>query len=188
MQEKDGNEHVIAYDSRKLTEAEKNYPVHERELLSIVHALSKWRIFMTQKELSGRQKRWAMKLSSHKIKIEYVSGANNQAADALTRQTVNIMTEEEVIKKFMEKLKEETEKDEFLGPIKKTLLGEKTNTHFNNEVCIPNNEELRKTIITDAHDSLIAGHFRFEKTYHKIKRHYFWPKISKFIRLHVRTH
>ncbi|TYJ51194.1 hypothetical protein B9479_008249 [Cryptococcus floricola] len=33
----------IAYDSRALLPAEKNYPVHEKELLAIVHALKQWR-------------------------------------------------------------------------------------------------------------------------------------------------
>jgi len=33
------DDHVIAYTSRKLTPAEKRYPIFELELLSIVHAL-----------------------------------------------------------------------------------------------------------------------------------------------------
>ena len=33
---------LVAYDSYQLNAAEKNYPVHERELLAIVKALKKW--------------------------------------------------------------------------------------------------------------------------------------------------
>ena len=35
----DGQQHPIAYESRKLTAAERNYPAHILELLAMVHAL-----------------------------------------------------------------------------------------------------------------------------------------------------
>jgi hypothetical protein len=41
-QEVDHGSHTIAFASRKLSSAEKNYPVHERELLAIVYALKEW--------------------------------------------------------------------------------------------------------------------------------------------------
>ena len=33
----------VAYDSMQLNGAEKNYPIHEKELLTIIRALKKWR-------------------------------------------------------------------------------------------------------------------------------------------------
>jgi protein tyrosine phosphatase len=36
--------HPIAFDSCQLRAAEKNYPIHKKELLAIVHALKKWRV------------------------------------------------------------------------------------------------------------------------------------------------
>ena len=33
----------VAFDSAQLSSAEKSYPVHEKELLTIVQALKKWR-------------------------------------------------------------------------------------------------------------------------------------------------
>lgn len=38
--------HPIAFESRKLIPAERNYPTHEQELLAIIHALKKWRQFL----------------------------------------------------------------------------------------------------------------------------------------------
>ena len=42
-------EHPIAYESRKLNAAEMNYLTHERELLSIIHALRQWRHYLLDK-------------------------------------------------------------------------------------------------------------------------------------------
>jgi hypothetical protein len=36
------NGHVIFYESRKLKEHERNYSMHDLELVSIVHALNMW--------------------------------------------------------------------------------------------------------------------------------------------------
>ena len=42
----DGKSHPIAYDGRKLTGAELNYPVHEKELPAIKHALRTWYMYI----------------------------------------------------------------------------------------------------------------------------------------------
>ena len=39
-----GHERVIAYESRQLKAAEKNYPVHDKELLAMKYALVKFRV------------------------------------------------------------------------------------------------------------------------------------------------
>ena len=36
----------IAYESRKMTAAELNYPIHEKELLAIIHAIRLWRPYL----------------------------------------------------------------------------------------------------------------------------------------------
>ena len=38
--------HPVAYDGRKLSPAEINYPVHEKELLAIKYALQTWRHYI----------------------------------------------------------------------------------------------------------------------------------------------
>ena len=38
--------HVVAYESRKLKDHEKNYATHDSELATIIHALKMWRHYL----------------------------------------------------------------------------------------------------------------------------------------------
>ena len=98
--------HPIAFASRKLSGAEQNYPVHERELLAIVYALKEWRTYLhgsrfvirtdhhplryldSQSSLSKRQMRWMEVLQEYDYSIQYVKGKYNVVADALSRVVV----------------------------------------------------------------------------------------------------
>lgn len=93
----------VAFDSIALKEVQLHYPVHEKELLTIIHALTKWRCellgspitiitdhhtlenFDTQKDLSRRQAQWAEFLAQYDHKIIYIKGEDNTVADALSR-------------------------------------------------------------------------------------------------------
>ena len=93
----------VAYESYQLNDAEKNYPVHEKELLAIVKALKKWctsllgthfqifmdyrtlEFFQSQKDMSRRQMHWSMYLADFDYEIIYIRGEDNTAADALSR-------------------------------------------------------------------------------------------------------
>jgi hypothetical protein len=97
----------------QLNNAQKNYPVHEKELLAIVQALKKWRsdllggpiyvytdhrtleIFDTQKDLSRRQARWQELMSQFEMSITYIRGEDNTIADALSRLPAEALSEEE---------------------------------------------------------------------------------------------
>lgn len=105
-QERDGKRHPIAYHSRKMSPAEQNYDIHDKELLAIVVALQQWRVyaegapgltiftdhknllhFTTTKELNRRQVRWSELLGQYKFQIKYTPGKDNGRADALSRRS-----------------------------------------------------------------------------------------------------
>ncbi|NCU37264.1 hypothetical protein EOM75_14810, partial [Candidatus Falkowbacteria bacterium] len=101
----DDDERVVAYESRKLQPAERNYPVHDRELLSVVHALRTWRPYLlgtpftvhiqtdntptvnilSKKDLTPRQIRWAELLAEYDFNITHIPGKTNVMADCLSR-------------------------------------------------------------------------------------------------------
>jgi hypothetical protein len=104
LQEFMGEMHPVAFHSRKLNPAERNYSVHESELLAIHDCVRLWshyiggtstivqtdhrslEHFFNQPKLSGRQARWMETLQQHNVNIVYIKGENNVVADALSRR------------------------------------------------------------------------------------------------------
>lgn len=100
-------EHPIAFFSRKLSPAESNYTVTERELLAVVFGVTKARPYiygtrctvvsdhsalrylLGQRDLSGRLARWSIALSQFDLVILHRPGAANANADALSRLPVD---------------------------------------------------------------------------------------------------
>jgi hypothetical protein len=110
MQEiRPGDRGVVAYFSKKFSPAQRNWPVHERELYGLIHALKKYRHYLlgsdvtfegdhkplqwikTQKTLSPRQARWLELMEAFNWVFKYVPGKNLVVPDALSRQP-NLLT------------------------------------------------------------------------------------------------
>jgi hypothetical protein len=114
--------HVIAYASRELRKQESNYPTHDLELATVVHALKIWRHYImgnkcqvymdhkslkyifTQKDLNLRQRRWLELIKDYDLEIHYHPGKANLVVDALSRK-------EHVHSAFVVQLPDELAKD-----------------------------------------------------------------------------
>jgi hypothetical protein len=48
-------------------------------------------------------------------------------------------------------------------------------------VCVPDNQELKKQILQECHDSPMAGHFGITKTFDLVSRTFHWPGMRKYI-------
>lgn len=105
------NGRPIAFASRSLNKAEKNYPVIEKELLAIVWAVKYFRPYLygryfkiqtdhrpliylfNMKDPSSRLMKFRLALEEYDFEVEYLKGSSNVAADALSRLSLNELKE-----------------------------------------------------------------------------------------------
>jgi hypothetical protein len=96
---------IVSTASRVLTEVERGYSSCEQELLVVVYALQKFRLYVVGHSInvysdnkalsflkrcnltSGRMTRWVLQLQEYDLKIVHISGKNNYFADVLGRNT-----------------------------------------------------------------------------------------------------
>jgi hypothetical protein len=94
--------HPILFETRKLSQLERLYSSYDKEMLAIMHALTKFRqylvgnkfvvktdhnnlkYFLEQKDLSECQQKWVTNVLAFDFGIEYVKGKKNIVADALS--------------------------------------------------------------------------------------------------------
>jgi RNase H-like domain found in reverse transcriptase/Integrase zinc binding domain len=193
----------VAYMSRKLNAAEQNYTVHERELLDVVGILQDW-----SAHLSRRQARCVLFLQDFHFDWEYVSGASNRAADALSRKDVDpihstwgslnlyndpskphnfiskgsinamVIVNSETIDKLPSQYAEDPDFASLFANPTGFYRVKDGRLFKDNILCVPQGP-LRDTILHDHHDAAVSGHLGFATTLSSIRRSYFWPTFRK---------
>ncbi|CAF0725133.1 unnamed protein product [Brachionus calyciflorus] len=106
--DENGNEYVVSYNSRLLKNAEIHYGITEKECLSVVWAIKKYRVYlygtnfdvitdhsalkwlMNITDPTARLARWAIYLQAYEFKIIHRIGISNGNADALSRPVLLI--------------------------------------------------------------------------------------------------
>jgi hypothetical protein len=109
-----GAEYAIAFGGRALAPREQKYSVSERECLAVVEGIRQYRIYLatahfkvvtdhfslqylkTMRDLNGRLGRWALFLQGYDFDISYRAGRLNTAADGLSRNAYQTITDGQV--------------------------------------------------------------------------------------------
>ena len=105
-QREDGKPYVVYYASKNLNEAQKNYTTTKKELLAVVYALDKFRVYLvgsdiiiftdnsalkyllTKQDAKARLIRWVLLLQEFKLQIKDKKGVENVVANHLSRLTI----------------------------------------------------------------------------------------------------
>ncbi len=95
---------LVAFESKKLSETERRWPTHEKEMWAVIHCLKTWghyigskdvvvwtdnvtlKYFVTQPKLSSKQMRWQNTLALFNVDIRHKLGKENVVLDALSRK------------------------------------------------------------------------------------------------------
>jgi hypothetical protein len=105
--DREGVLHPLGYFSRKLKDAERNYDIHDKELLAIMESLQKWATYckstqhqikiltdhknleywQTKKDLNLRQARWGEVLANYDFCIVYRPGKLAGKPEILSRES-----------------------------------------------------------------------------------------------------
>ncbi|KAJ4728107.1 Retrotransposon protein, putative, Ty3-gypsy subclass [Melia azedarach] len=205
--------HPIAYESRKLNDTERRYPVHDKEMTAIIHCLRVWRhyllggrfviktdnvatsYFQNQKKLSPKQARWQDFLAEFDYVMEYKPGRANVVADALSRKAeFASMSRPEC--NILERVKEGLNHDAFAKSLMELAQEGKTRRFWTqdgvlytigNRLYIPKWGNLRHELMKECHDSKWAGHPGIHRTMALLEDAYYWPRMRDDVEAYVKT-
>jgi hypothetical protein len=162
-----GKDLPVAYASRNLNNAEKNYSTTEKELLAIVWGIKHFRPYlygrkfkvasdhkpltwiMSVKDPGSRLMKWRIQLEEYEYEIVYKKGSLNTNADALSR--INALNKED----------DQT-------PVEIT------------------EDNKKRQILFEYHDAPLGGHRGMNKTHKAIKGRFYWPNMKKEVEDYVK--
>ena len=185
--------HPIAYYSKSLLDAEKNYDIYDRELLAIISALRAFRhlllgaqqrflirsdhnnlkYFKSPQKITARQARWYQFLQDYDFELEHFTGKSNTIADLLSRRKdfeggVNI------------------NENVTLLPDHLFLSSNQPQEILICKIYLEDNPETRRKVLQEIHDSPIGGHPGISNTWNLVKRRYQGPRLRKFVESYVK--
>lgn len=203
------NKHPIVYESRKLNKLEKLYSIYDKEMLAIMHALTKFRqnlvgsrfvvktdhnslrYFLGQKDLNDRQQKWISKIQAYDFEIEYVKGKNNVVADALSRRPeINALSV--IIADWKSLLLVEYSMDSFAcNVIDGNTEDDKYKVvndviYYKDRIFLTSGSKWKERILQSVHDVPLVGHPDYFKTYRQIRERFTWKGVKNDVLCYVK--
>ena len=196
---KDQKLHPCAFFSRRLSPAERNYDIGNRELLAVKLALEEWRHWLegtkipflvwtdhknleyinSAKRLNSRQARWALFFARFNFTLSYRPGSRNIKPDALSRQFVvgeedspspdNILPSPRVMAALTWGVEERVRAALEDHPGPSSCPQDR--------LFVP--QELRTEVLQWAHDSRLTCHPGILRTKEVLQRRFWWATLNE---------
>lgn len=216
LQGEEDEEKVIAYASRSLTAAERNYSTTEKECLACLFGVEKFRPYVELTKFkivtdhsallwlhklqspSGRLARWTARLSQFTFEIVHRKGKFNVVPDALSRAPVPTIssltfTVEDHCAWYTGMIKKIAEHPEKYPDWKcedQVLYRFVANRHSVISNLVEWKMVVPKTrrceLFKQCHDDPTSAHLGSFKTYMKLCEVYYWPKMKQDVVKYVR--
>lgn len=201
IQKIDGESKIVAYFSKKLTSTQRRYASVEKECLGVLLAIEHFRHFVEGTRFkvitdarsllwlftigieSGNSKllRWALKIQSYDVELEYRKGKQNITADCLSRSLdmISVLAVDPEYEDLRNQINRDPQNYADFRVIDNQIYklvknqGKVEDTRFSWKRYVPKTE--REEVIKDIHEK---AHLGFEKTLSSIREKYFWPRMS----------
>jgi hypothetical protein len=209
--------HPIAFISKALGPRQQSLSTYEREMLAIIMAVHKWKQYLWGRSFKIRtdhvslkylldqklsfpsQHLWLTKLLGFDYEIEFRSGRENIAADALSRISSNelhTLTLSTIEAPVLDNIKQSWQEDNKIQAIIQDLIKDPaTHPHYkwsNNylfrkgKLVVGHNPTLQHQLISMYHDTSLGGHSGSTVTTARLAIMFYWRKQQKQVRQYVR--
>lgn len=205
VQNQEGETRVVGYFSKKLSSTQRKYSAVEKECLGVLLAIDNFRHYVEGTRFkvvtdarsllwlfkigaeSGNSKllRWALRIQSYDIELEYRKGKNNITADCLSRSIESLMVVQP--DPNYEELAANIQADPVRHGEYRVIDGQ-IFKYVKNSSRQKDPRFLWKRLPTEAERVPIVrqehekAHFGFEKTVAAVKERFFWPRMNQQIR------
>jgi hypothetical protein len=122
------------------------------------------------------------------FRIHVLAGARLEGDEHDILQEVRRSLKDDVQEELVAKAARELLKDKGRGTVKSAEWSESDGLLiFCGKIYVPKDRELRCHIVKQHHDTHITGHADRFKTIELVSRNYWWPQMSRYIGIYVKT-
>ena len=162
------------------------------------HAALKEVLTKKGEDFTYRQLRWYERLEPYTFTVKYIKGKDNMVPDALSRTPefysigaielmppsphITIETSA-LVDAMMHDVKYKTlcSDPELCMKLYLRRSAQGLLETEGGQVCVPNDDVLRYKLVLEAHEPLFAGHFSERKTLEHVRRHWWWPHMTRTV-------
>jgi hypothetical protein len=185
--------HPIVFKSRKLNKSERLYSIYDKEMLAIMHALTKFRqylvgsrfvvktdhnslkYFLDQKDLGERHQKWVSKIQAFDSLSMRSPGCSMM--DICTNWKAHLFVEYSKNKFACEVMDGQVVDDRY-RVLDDAIL-------YKDQIYLVLESTLKGKILKVCHDSPVVGHQGYFKTYRQIRESFSWKGLKDDVLKHI---